>query len=53
MHALTDNQLFDFELAYKHNPDVRQLIGEIRELRLQLVDATVEQMCVVCWGDEE
>lgn len=39
MHDFTDNQLLDFELAYKHNPDVLQLIEEIRELRLIAAEA--------------
>ena len=41
MHEFTENQLFDFEIAYKSNPDVLQLIEEIRELRA----AAYEHVC--------
>lgn len=53
MHEFTNNQLLDFELAYKHNPDILQMIAEIRELRQQAEDDLGGTLCRVCGGDPD
>ncbi len=61
MHDLEPNTLLTMELAYKHNPDVLQLIEEIRELRLRVSEAedppelrlrVSEAFCCATCGDD-